>query len=105
MDNTMRQYYQSLQNAVIGAALTESRQPEIRSQIDAMNREVGQISAFVANIEDRFQSVLQPEVPSNEACAGAPPYCTELGGEIGALTERLASARRRLARILDRAEL
>lgn len=104
---------QSINNPAFGTVLgggcamqsAETRQPEIREQVEILNNEASEIAAYIAGIEERFGAVLQPTSPKNEACGGAIPYFTPLGGELGALAERLRASRHRLEGILQRAEL
>lgn len=88
-----------------GAAPAEPRLPEIESQMQALNREVSEIAAYIDSLESRFHKILQPLSPTNQASGGSTPYHTMLGSELGELSERLRSSRLRLESILQRAEI
>ncbi|WP_186425080.1 hypothetical protein [Cupriavidus metallidurans] len=96
---------QAISSSGWGAAPAEARLPEIESQMQALNREASEIAAYIDSLENRFQKILQPSSPANQATGGNTPYHTMLGSELGELAERLRSSRLRLDSILQRAEL
>lgn len=88
------------------SAGTKDRPTEITERMSGVCYEIDELSAYIANLEDRLQAVLAPHPPEAKSQDGDPVSDrTELGASLRNFSQRLYCARERICSLLRRLEV
>ena len=87
-----------------GCAAKPERMPQVREQMERIEKAVSQVDDSMGRLEDRLHAVLRQEPPGGKECAER-PQLVQLADVLMSFADRVAAIDNRVNNMIERLEL